>query len=101
MDHSILQRQKMISKEAFKSFCFLLAVILMINCNAQTNYPYPFQNPDLNMEKRIDNIISLLTVDEKITCLGTNPSIPRLGIKGSGHIEGLHGVALGIPGGWG
>jgi beta-glucosidase len=68
---------------------------------AQNNYSYPFHNPHLDMEKRIDNIISLLTLDEKIVCLGTNPTITRLGIKGSGHIEGLHGVALGGPGNWG
>lgn len=79
----------------------LLAVATTVNCNAQVKYQYPFQNPDLNIEKRIDNIISLLTLDEKISCLSTNPSVPRLGIKGSGHIEGLHGVALGGPGGWG
>jgi len=60
-----------------------------------------FRTQKLDVEKRIDNIISLLTPDEKIICLGTNPTIPRLGIKGSGHIEGLHGVALGGPGNWG
>src|SRR5437762_8682386 len=64
-------------------------------------YKYPFQNPELSLEQRVENIISLLTLDEKISCLSTNPSVPRLGIKGSGHIEGLHGVALGGPGGWG
>lgn len=101
MDNSILQRQKMIFKKVFKTVCLLIAVVSMANCNAQTKYQYPFQNPDLNIEKRIDNIISLLTLEEKITCLGTNPSVPRLEIKGSGHIEGLHGVALGGPGGWG
>jgi beta-glucosidase len=42
-----------------------------------------------------------MTVEEKIACLGTNPSVPRLGIKGTGHSEGLHGLALGGPGGWG
>jgi len=63
--------------------------------------PYPFQNPDLPAEQRVRNIVSLLTLDEKIACLGTNPSVPRLGIKGTGHVEGLHGLALGGPGGWG
>ncbi|HWB91111.1 MAG TPA: glycoside hydrolase family 3 N-terminal domain-containing protein, partial [Puia sp.] len=66
---------------------------------AQT--PYPFQNRDLPVEKRIDNLLSLLTIDEKITCLSTNPTSPRLGLKGTGHTEGLHGLALGVPGGWG
>ena len=62
---------------------------------------YPFQDTNLPVEKRIDNIISLLTLDEKINCLGTNPTIERLGIKGTGHVEGLHGLAMGLPGSWG
>lgn len=64
-------------------------------------FQYPFQNPDLPLEDRVNNIISLMTLDEKIACLGTNPSVPRLGIKGSGHVEGLHGLAQGGPGKWG
>src|SRR5256885_1842355 len=69
----------------------------------QTNnrYQYPFQNPDLPVEERITNILSLMTVDEKIECLGTNPSVPRLGIKGAGHMEGIHGLAVGGPAKWG
>ena len=62
---------------------------------------YPFQNPDLAIEQRVANIVSLMTLEEKIACLGTNPSVPRLGIHGTGHSEGLHGLALGGPGGWG
>ena len=83
--------------------CCSLMLLGSIATNGQlyAQYQYPFQNPKLDVEKRIDNIISLLTPDEKIICLGTNPTIPRLGIKGSGHIEGLHGVALGGPGNWG
>jgi beta-glucosidase len=42
-----------------------------------------------------------MTLDEKIRCLGTDPNVPRLGIKGTRHIEGLHGVAMGGPGDWG
>jgi beta-glucosidase len=80
-------------------FTFVTLVFLTGRLCAQT--PYPFQDKSLPVEKRIDNIISLMTLDEKINCLGTNPGVPRLGIKGSGHIEGLHGVALGVPGGWG
>ena len=64
-------------------------------------YRYPFQNPNLALEDRITNILSLMTLDEKIAALSTHPDVPRLGIKGSGHLEGLHGLALGGPGGWG
>ena len=42
-----------------------------------------------------------MTVDEKIECLDTNPSVPRLGIKASGHVEGIHGLTQGGPGKWG
>ena len=41
-----------------------------------------------------------MTNEEKIVALGTNPSVPRLGVVGTGHVEGLHGLALGGPGGW-
>ena len=54
---------------------------------------YPFQNPDLPIDERVKNILSLMTLDEKIACLGTDPSVPRLGIKASGHVEGIHGSA--------
>ena len=68
---------------------------------ASAQFQYPFQNPDLPAEERVGHIISLMTLEEKIACLGTNPSVPRLGIRGSSHSEGLHGLALGGPGGWG
>jgi len=80
------------------SFSLLLATACFCACG-QTKYP--FQNPNLATEKRIDNILSLLTLEEKINCLSTNPTVERLDIKGTGHVEGLHGLALGIPGDWG
>ncbi|MDT5271841.1 MAG: beta-glucosidase [Acidobacteriota bacterium] len=64
-------------------------------------YEHPFQNPDLPAEQRLDNLISLMTLDDKVACLGTNPSVPRLGVKGSGQSEGLHGLAQGGPSDWG
>jgi beta-glucosidase len=53
------------------------------------------------MEERVVNILSLMTIEEKIACLGTTPNVRRLGINGTGHVEGLHGLAMGGPGGWG
>lgn len=62
---------------------------------------YLFQDADLPDEQRLDNLLGLLTTAEKVACLGTVPDVPRLGIKGSDHVEGLHGLALGGPGKWG
>lgn len=79
---------------------FLIVFLLFGNGNLQAQ-SYPFQNPELSVNERVDNIISLLTLDEKISCLSTNPSVPRLGIKGTSHVEGLHGLAKGGPSNWG
>jgi len=75
---------------------FLVSFISVL----KAQYEYPFRNPELSIDLRIDNILSLMTLEEKINCLGTNPSVPRLDIKGTGHVEGLHGVAQGGPGNW-
>ena len=61
---------------------------------------FPFQNPKLDPEARITDLLNRMTLDEKIDALSTNPTVPRLGVVGTGHVEGLHGLALGGPGGW-
>ena len=84
--------------------CFILLAAFswtQPNANSSPTYQYPFQNPDLPIEERVSNILSLMTLDEKIECLDTTPSVPRLGIKGAGHVEGIHGLTQGGPGKWG
>jgi len=75
-------------------FIFCTAFVL----GAFSQKKYPFQNPALGDEKRIDNLISLLVLEEKINCLSAGFSVPRLGIKNSGNSEGLHGLSQGGPG---
>jgi beta-glucosidase len=53
---------------------------------------YPFNDPSLRMETRIDNLLSLMTIDEKINCLGISTGVPRLGVPNFGFSEGIHGV---------
>jgi beta-glucosidase len=60
-----------------------------------------FQNPDLPAEERITDLVSRLTLEEKIDCMANRASVPRLGVVGSPHIEGYHGVAQGGPSNWG
>jgi beta-glucosidase len=66
-------------------------------CSAQN---YPFQNTRLSEKERIDNLISLMNLDEKLVCLSTRLSVPRLGVNGTRTIEGLHGLAYSGPANW-
>ena len=65
---------------------------ILLTTPAMAQDTYPFQNPDLLPEQRIDNILSLMTVDEKIETLSTQTGVPRLGIPNIGSSEGIHGV---------
>lgn len=63
--------------------------------------PYPFQNIDLSDEERLDNLISLMTLEEKLDNLSSRPAgVPRLGVKGTKIVEGLHGLAFSGPANW-
>jgi beta-glucosidase len=64
-------------------------------------YQYPFQDPNLPIEERVTNIVSLMTLEEKVAFLSQRPGLPRLGIRPMGHAEGLHGLAMGGPSNWG
>lgn len=71
------------------SACFLALLVIP----AFSQQPkYPFNDPNLPTDKRIDNLLSLMTADEKIDCLGTQTSVPRLGVPNIGSSEGIHGV---------
>jgi beta-glucosidase len=84
----------------YLKFTLLLALLAASRITA-AQYQHPFQNPSLPAEDRITNLLSLMTLDEKVNCLSTNPSVRRLGVKGTGHVEGLHGLAMGLAGDWG
>jgi beta-glucosidase len=62
---------------------------------------YPFRDTRLNDDQRIADLLGRLTLDEKIQLMSNHPDYPRLGLVFSGQVEGLHGLALGGPGGWG
>ena len=69
----------------------LLAAAMGSHLFGQTKYEYPFQNPALTNEQRADNIISLLTLDEKLAALGS-AAVARLKIPATGTSEGIHQV---------
>ena len=56
-----------------------------------------FRNASLTPEARINDLLSHMTLEEKIDCLGTNTAVPRLGVKSFRSSEGIHGVVQREP----
>lgn len=55
---------------------------------------FPFQNPDLPLEQRVSDLVSRLTLDEKIELMCQyQAEIPRLGVHRYKH--GTEGAWLG------
>ena len=69
------------------AFCLILAGGAFLRAQE-----YPFQNPKLSEEERLDNAVSLMTVDEKIMTI-VGQGVQRLGIAGPGATEAIHGAA--------
>ena len=81
-----------------KTYFILLGFLLASGIGYAQSYP--FQDVNLSEDERIRNLISLMTTDEKINCLSTRIAVPRLGVKGTRTIEGLHGLAYSGPANW-
>lgn len=77
-----------------KSLMLFVFVLLVANLNAQS-YDYPFQNPNLDREVRINDLIARLTLSEKVQLMKhQSPGVPRLGVPAyDWWNEALHGVA--------
>ena len=79
-----------------KCILFLLVFILgTISLIAQNKFDYSFQNPSLSIPARVNDLVSKLTLEEKVNqMLNSTPAIPRLGIPAyDWWNECLHGVA--------
>lgn len=83
-------------KKTITSLLFLVVTIC-----ASVAQTYPFQNTTLSDDERLDNLLSLMTLEEKIDNLSPRPpGVPRLGAKGIRIVEGLHGLAHSGPANW-
>ena len=76
-------------------FCLIIPVIFTSSAFPQKEYAYPFQNPVLSIDARINDLVSRLTLEEKVgQMLNSAPAIDRLGIPAyDWWNECLHGVA--------
>lgn len=76
-------------------FTAILGITLFPLINHAQSYSYKFQNPDLPIEERVDNLVGQLTLEEKISQMMNNaPAIQRLNIPAyNWWNECLHGIA--------
>ena len=60
------------------------------------DFAYPFWDPCQPPEARLANLLSTLTIDEKLTLLaGSHPAVPRIGLPGASlGTEALHGLGI-------
>jgi beta-glucosidase len=86
----------------------------LTGCADKNSYEYPFQNPDLTVTERAADLVSRLTLEEKVAqMLNSTPAIERLGIPPyDWWNECLHGIgrteyvvtvypqAIGMAAGW-
>lgn len=82
------------NQKFFKIASLATLLICSVSCGPKQSYEYPYQNPKLPVEERVENLMSLLTPEEKIGLLmNKNISIDRLGIPSyNWWSEACHGV---------
>ena len=75
----------------------LLALIALLTTTVSAQVKYPFQDPKLSREERVENLLSLLTPDEKVgLMMNKSASVDRLGIPSyNWWSEACHGVRQG------
>lgn len=74
---------------------FFVAILLIAACSPTSEYEFAFQNPGLSFEERADDLLSRMTLPEKISQLNyESAAVERLGIPTyNWWNECLHGVA--------
>jgi beta-glucosidase len=76
-------------------FILMIGLALMASACSVKQTQYRFQNPDLSIDERVNDLISQMTLEEKTAQMMNNaPAIERLGIPAyNWWNEALHGIA--------
>jgi beta-glucosidase len=74
---------------------FMVAALSFAAATAAGQTTFPYQNPKLPIEQRVDDLVSRMTPEEKVSqMMNGAPAIPRLDVpKYDWWSEGLHGIA--------
>jgi beta-glucosidase len=83
-------------RRTFLSSLALIAALTFTTRPASAQQQFPWMNPALPIDQRIDALISQMTLEEKVQQMRDHaPAIPRLGVpQYFWWNEGLHGVAF-------
>lgn len=78
-----------------KKINYLVVIVNLITITTFAQQDFTFKNPNLPIEQRVNDLVSKMTIDEKISQLmDSSPAIERLGIpEYNWWNESLHGVA--------
>jgi beta-glucosidase len=81
-------------RNCVKALITITIISISTTCLSQ-QVSYPFQNPSLSFEERVNDLVSRMTLEEKVAqMLNAAPAIPRLGVPAyDWWNEVLHGVA--------
>ena len=84
-----------IQNVANKSLCLTAIYYPIPNCTQSPYNGYPYCNPNLPVDQRVNDLVSRMTMEEKISNLqNKNNGIARLGIPPNKFNEALHGVCV-------
>ena len=70
-------------------------LFMIASCKSKEQYKFPFMNPGLSTEERVNDLVGRMTLYEKISqMINQAPAIERLGVpEYNWWSEGLHGIA--------
>jgi len=88
-------KSKSFTGSAVSLSLMLLFIMNVLPLTAQQKYDFPYQDPSLTVDVRVDDLIGRMTVEEKISqMMNSSPAVERLGIPAyDWWNECLHGVA--------
>src|SRR5690242_5269122 len=91
-----LKKQNRAKLPVIKLFWLIIFPVLIDGCSQKKeSNNLPYLNTDLTIELRVNDLVSRMTLEEKISQMVNDaPAVDRLGIpKYNWWSEGLHGVA--------
>lgn len=95
MDGNFADIDLLMNINTMKKKTITLTAVSLVVASCVMAQTHPFQDESLSFHERAKNLVSLLTLEEKINQVGHQTlAIPRLNIKGYNYWnEAIHGVA--------